>query len=268
VSSNIPMQNVMKETFNWDVPVEAIPIPSEGRVYHPDTSLYGKQMLEIKAMTAQEEDILASRALIMQGTVITHLIQSCLVDKTVNVRDMLIGDRNALMIAVRITGYGSNYSAESVCPECDEKSVQDYNLGELEIKRLDLSPARDGENLFSFKLPITKKTVEFKFLTGADEEERSLVMERKKKMMPNMKVDSTVTSKLGQTIVSVDGVIEKNKVNSFVKNMPARDSRSLRTYVQKHEPGIDMNVWMKCPHCSESSKVSLPIGGNFFWPDE
>jgi len=77
-----------------------------------------------------------------------------------------------------------------------------------------------------------------------------------------------VTSKLEQIIISVDGVSDRNKVNNFVKNMPARDSRSLRTYIQKNEPGIDMSVWMKCPHCSESSRVSLPIGGNFFWPDE
>ena len=268
MSSNVPMENVMRDTFNWEVPVEIVPIPSEGIVYPPNSSLHGKKTLEIKAMTAQEEDILASRALLLQGTVITHLIQSCLIDKSVNVRDMLLGDRNALMISVRITGYGSMYSAESVCPECDEKSKQDYSLTDLEIKRLEIDPVRPGENLFSFTLPITKKAVEFKFLTGADDEERSLVMERKKKMMPHMKVDGAVTSKLEQIIISVDGVSDRNKVNNFVKNMPARDSRSLRTYIQKNEPGIDMSVWMKCPHCSESSRVSLPIGGNFFWPDE
>ena len=268
MSRNVPTQNVMQETFNWEVPVETVPIPSEGKVYPQNSALYSKRTLEIKAMTAQEEDILASRALIQQGTVITHLIQSCLIDKSVNVRDMLLGDRNALMISVRITGYGSSYSAESTCPDCDERSVQDYNLTELEIKRLSIDPCRTGENLFSFTLPMTKKKIEFKFLTGADEEERSLVMERKKKMMPHMKVEGAVTAKLEQLVVSVDGVTERNKVNSFVKNMPARDSRSLRTYIQKSEPGIDMSVWMKCPHCSESSQVSLPIGGNFFWPDE
>jgi len=268
VSTNIPVQNVMKETFNWEVPVETVPIPSEGRVYAANSAVYGKQTLDIKAMTAQEEDILASRALIQQGTVITHLIQSCLVDKSVNVRDMLLGDRNALMVAVRITGYGSSYSAESLCPECTERSEQNYNLTELEIKRLEIHPVRQGENLFEFTLPITKKKVEFKFLTGADDEERNLIMERKKKMMPHMQIEGAVTSKLDQQILSVDGVRDKNQVGNFVRNMPARDSRALRTYIQKHEPGIDMNVWMKCPHCSESSHVSLPIGGNFFWPDE
>jgi hypothetical protein len=146
--------------------------------------------------------------------------------------------------------------------------MQEFNLTDLEIKRLNVNPVSPGENLFEFKLPVTKKTVHFKFLTGVDEDERSKTAERKKKMMPDMKIENLVTSRLEQYIVSVDGISDKNKIYHFVKNMPALDSRKLRTYVEANEPGIDMSVWMSCPACSETSKVSLPLGNNFFWPDQ
>ena len=268
MSNDIQTQNVTKDTFNWEVPVETVPIPSEGKVYPEGSVLCNRHVLEIKAMTAQEEDILSSRALIQQGTVITHLIQSCLIDKTVDVQKMLLGDRNSLMVSVRITGYGSAYNADSMCPECGVRSSQKYSLTDLEIKRLEIDPVLHGENRFSFTLPITGKEVHFKFLTGEDEEERNVTMERKKKMSPGMKVDAAVTSKLEQLILSIDGVTERGKINQFIKNMPALDSRRLRAYIEKHEPGIDMSVWMSCPGCSNTSRVSLPIGGNFFWPAE
>ena len=268
MSDTVQVQNVVKDTFGWEVPVEAIPVPSEGKVYPEESSLFNKKVLEIKAMTAQEEDILSSRALIQQGTVISHLLQSCLIDKSIDVKNMLLGDRNALMVSVRITGYGPRYDAESRCPSCGDVSSQSYNLSELEIKRLELNPVLDGQNIFEFKLPVTKKNVHFKFLTGADDEERETISDRKKKMMPNMKIDSLVTSRLEQLIISIDGIDDRNKINHFVKNMPALDSRKLRTYIENNEPGIDMSVWMNCPECDKTSKVSLPIGSNFFWPDE
>lgn len=267
-NSNIPTQNISQEMFGWEVPVETVPIPSEGKVYQPGTTLHNRQILEIKAMTAQEEDILASRALIQTGTVITHLIQSCLIDKTVDVNEMLVGDRNALMISVRITGYGSDYEAESTCPECSEKSNQNYMLTDLGINRLEINPVQPGANLFEFVLPVTKKVVHFRFLTGKDEEDRSLKAERMKKIMPGMQVENLVTSRLEQTIVSVDGITDRAQISQFVKKLPALDSRKLRAFIDKNEPGIDMSVWMKCPHCSESSQVMLPIGVSFFWPEE
>lgn len=264
----IPNQNVMKDEFGWEVPVEVVPVPSEGKVYPEGSSLNNRSTLEIKAMTAREEDILSSMALIKQGTVISHLIQACLIDKSVDVRDMLLGDRNALMVSVRITGYGSRYEAETICKSCDEKSPQEFRLSDLEIKRLAIDPARPGENVFSFMLPVTGKEVLFKFLTGSDEEDRTIANERRKKAMPGVKLQNNVTSRLEQVIVSIDGVADKNKINHFIKNMPAQDSRKLRSYITKHEPGIDMSVWMSCPHCGEESKVELPVGSNFFWPSE
>ncbi len=258
-------RNVMKDDFGYEVPVETVPLPSNGKIYPPDSGLHAKETIEIKAMTAREEDILTSRALIKKGTVITELIKSCLVDKSINVDDMIAGDRNALMTALRITGYGSEYNVQVECPECGALNKQDFMLTDLPIKRLSIEPVAEGANLFQFTLPMTKKNVQFKFLTGRDETEMSTIAERKKKQ--GQKNDSLVTSRLQYAIVAVDGITDRGKINRFVENMPARDSLALRKHIDANEPGIEMKSWMQCEECDEHTEVSLPLGATFFWPD-
>ena len=263
--SGFRTSNVMKDDFGYEVPTEAVPLPSSGRVYPPESGLYGKETLEIKAMTAKEEDILTSRALIKKGTVITELIKSCLIDKSIDVETMIAGDRNAVMTALRVTGYGSEYSAQVSCPACNENSKQEFQLTELPIKRLACQPVVDGANMFEFLLPVTKKKIQFKFLTGKDETEMATIAERRKKQ--GQKSESLVTSRLVHAIISVEGITDRNKINMFVKNMPARDSLALRRFIDDNEPGITMKSWMQCPHCDEHSEVNLPLGASFFWPD-
>lgn len=258
-------RNVMKDDFGYEIPVESVPLPSNGIIYDANSGLYGKETLEIRSMTAKEEDILTSRALIKKGVVITELIRSCLTDKTIDVDSMISGDRNALMTALRITGYGSEYTVQVDCPECGVGSKQTFHLTDLPIKRLEISPVVDGCNLFEFVLPVTKKKVQFKFLTGKDEQEMSTISERQKKQ--GHKTDSLVTSRLGFSIVSVDGVTDKSKIGTFIRNMPARDSLSLRKYIDSNEPGIEMKSWMQCESCDEHTEVNLPLGASFFWPD-
>ena len=258
-------RNIMKDDFAYEVPVESVPVPSCGRVYPVDSPLYGQETVEIRAMTAKEEDILTSRALIKKGTVITQLIKSCLINKSIDVDSMIVGDRNAIMTALRITGYGADYKCEVECPECGEKSKNDFSLSELPIKRLEIDPVAEGANLFEFMLPVSKKKVQFKFLTGNDETEIAAEQERKKKMG---QTDSNfITTRLVHTIVSIDNIKDKSKLAMFIKNMPARDSLVLRKYIDDSEPGLEMKAQLVCPLCSESSEVRLPIGATFFWPD-
>ncbi len=106
--SSKSIKDILKEDFNWEVPVETVPLPSLGKLYDPDSTIYMRETVDIKAMTAEEEDILTSTALIRKGETIGRLIESCVVDKSFNPDDLLIGDRNALMVAIRITGYGTN----------------------------------------------------------------------------------------------------------------------------------------------------------------
>lgn len=257
-------RDVMKDDFGFEIPVELIPLPSRGVAYPPDSPLHNCETVEVRAMTAREEDILTSRALIKKGTVISELIKSCLVDKRIDVSKMLSGDRNALMVALRVTGYGADYNVEVDCPECQVKSKQTFNLSDLELKHLDLEPVEPGTNVFETTVPVTKKKVHFKFLTGADEEEIVAIQERKKKL--GGMGDNAVTTRLQFSIVSVEGKTDKNLIGSFIRNMPARDSLYLRNLIDKHEPGIDMTSHMDCPSCSETSEVRIPLGVTFFWP--
>lgn len=258
-------RNVMKDDFGYEVPVESVPLPSNGVIYDSSTGLYGKETLDIRSMTAREEDILTSRTLIKKGTVITELIKSCLIDKTINVDEMISGDRNALMTALRITGYGADYTVQVDCPECGATNKQTFMLTDLPIKRLEINPVAEGSNIFEFELPVTKKKVQFRFLTGKDETEMNTIAERQKKQ--GLKSDNLVTSRLNFSVVAVDGVTDKSKVGMFIKNMPARDSLALRKHIDSNEPGIEMKSWMQCDSCDEHSEVNLPIGASFFWPD-
>lgn len=261
----IQVSNVMKDDFGFEIPQESVPLPSRGTIYPQDGPLHGQETIDIKPMTAREEDILTSRAYIKNGTVLTKLLQSCIVNKTINPDNLISGDRNALLVSLRITGYGAEYEVEVDCPECSTKSKQAFDLSSLEIKRLEVEPVVEGDNIFEVQLPVTKKSVRVKFLTGHDERDMMITNERKKKS--GMKVETAITDRLSRSIVSVAGITDRNKLGFFVKNLPARDSLALRRFLDKHEPGIIMKSWMSCPSCHEQSEVGLPMGASFFWPD-
>ena len=261
----IKVSNIMKDDFGLDIPIESVPLPSKGIIYSQDSGFYSKETLEIKPMTAREEDILTSRAYIKNGTVLTELMKSCLVDKSIDPDNLISGDRNALLVSLRITGYGADYEVEVECPECGAKNKQVFDLSELKIKRLEIDPVEIGQNLFEISLPVTKKNVKVRFLTGKDEQEMMIIAQRKKKS--GFDTSSAITDRLSRSIVSVDGVSDKNKINTFVRNIPVRDSLALRKFLDSYEPGIEMKSWMTCSSCHEESEVKLPMGVSFFWPD-
>ncbi len=263
--AGLPSSNIMKDDFGFEIPVETVPLPSRGIIYPVDSAMHGKETVQIRAMTAREEDILTSKALIKKGTVITQLLQSCIVDEGFDAELMLSGDRNALMTALRITGYGTDYNVEVDCPACSQRSKQSFNLAELPIKRLMVEPVSIGANVFEIELPVTKKRARFKFLTGKDEQEIAIISERKKKT--GQLADNLVTTRLTYSLVSVDNITDKSKLSFFIRNMPARDSLYIRKYIDKQEPGVEMKAWMDCTSCLESSEVRMPLGANFFWPD-
>lgn len=254
----------VKADFGLDIPSEIVPLPSGGKAYSTNSSLFNHDVVEITPMTAREEDILTSSALLKKGTVITELIRSCLVDKTINPNDLLVGDRNALMVAIRVTGYGADYDAEISCHECDAKAPQTFNLAELPIQRLEIEPVTVGMNLFEFTLPYTHKSVKFKFLTGRDEEEIMITQQKQKKL--GLADNTAVTTNLLYSIVSVDGVEDRQKIAGFVRMMPARDSLALRNYIRDNEPGLKMKQEVSCPACGHAEEVVMPLGTSFLWP--
>jgi len=249
-----------------DVPVEIVPLPSEGKVYGVDHPLYMSSTVEITSMTAREEDILTSAAIIKKGTVVSELIKSCVTDKRIDPGTLLSGDRNALMVAIRATGYGVEYDGEITCGECGVTTNRSFNLGALPIRRLTIQPVVANENLFEFFLPRTKKVVHFKFLTGKIEEEIAIVSEKQKKLLNHAK-DNHVTTSLLYTIVSVDGVTDRSKIARFVATIPASDSQVLRKYIRDNEPGVIMKQESTCPACGHEDEVVIPLTSTFLWPN-
>jgi hypothetical protein len=270
IDPKIPVANVadqLRADFGLDLPVERVPVPSLGLTYGAGHPLSGMDVVEIRGMTAREEDILSNRALLKKGTVITELIRSSLIDRTIDPSSLLNGDRNALMVAIRITGYGADYEAEIECSDCQHKGPQTFNLAELPIRRLSLRPIAEGQNAFEFVLPFTRKQVQFRFLTGRDEEDMLAAQQQQKKLGLG-DVDSTnVTANLTRSIISIAGVTDRQKIRTFVSSMmPARDSLALRTYMRENEPGIVMRQSVTCKNCGLSEEVEMPIGVRFLWP--
>lgn len=261
------LQQAARQDLGFELGINTVPLPSRGLVYS-DGPLHLAETIDIKAMTAREEDILMNRSLVRKGTVITELIKSCVLDKNIDVNSMISGDRNALMVAVRITGYGSDYSPKVTCPACELQQDWSLDLQSLPIRELDLEKLKqvgEGQNAFEVTLPITKKIVVFKFLTGKEEEKILQDIEAKKKK--GIIQDNLVTTKLMNSIVSIDGNSERNLINKFCQFMPAKDSLTLRKVMDQGEPGIDMSSDFVCTSCGHQEVIPVPLGASFFWPN-
>ena len=241
----------------YKFPTEMVELPSKGYFYfegHPLSS--GK--VEIKYMTAKEEDILTSQNLIQQGTVVDKLLESLIVDKSIKIDDMLVGDKNAIMVSARILGYGKKYEFEYDGVE------QSVDLSKLEAVDLDFSKFTKGQNEFSFELPNSKRTVTFKLLSGNDEKTISAEIEARKKINKDVSVE--LTTRLKQMILSVDGKTEKSYINNFVENeFLSRDSYALREYLVDITPDVDMSVKIT-NSAGKEVEVAVPITVRFFWP--
>ncbi len=255
----------VKADFGFEIPVETIPLPSGGKVYAQGSPLHNRETVDIKAMTAKEEDVLTNKVYLKKGTVINELIRSCLIDKSIDPSDLIGGDRNTLMVAIRITGYTQDYDAEVECSSCNEKFKHTFDLSKLEVKRLAIEPVHPGENKFLFTLPTTKLPVVFRFLSGRDEDEISTTNERLKKQ--GIASEQGVTTNLIHSIVSVAGKEDRAAIANFVRNMLARDSKALREYIRKNEPGILMRQEVVCPACNHGEEVAMPFTTNFLWPN-
>jgi hypothetical protein len=263
--SEVSRQNVMKEEFGWEVPIESVPLPSRGSLYNPNSVLYNRETLKIKSMTAHEEDILASPAFHKEGTVITQLIRSCLIDKSIDPDDLILGDRVSLMIGIRVTGYGPEYSATATCKSCGHVNNFKADLSNFEIKRLKILPVEEGKNEFEFTLPVTKKRVTFKYLTGEEDRLRNQSAKNQSRVLKT-KIENNITSYLENTIVSIDGQRDRLKIKHFIHNMPAFDSKKLRSFILENEPGINMAHNLTCESCGTDQEVMIPITTEFFWP--
>lgn len=262
-SKSMTREQYVKEELGFDIPIDAVPLPSAGLIYPEHHPLHHQHSVEYRAMTAREEDILMSQALIKKGTVISELIRSSLINKNIDVKSLLSGDQQAIMMAIRISGYGRAYEPTFECPKCSTSTKVQIDLAAFDIKPLSLTPVEPGRNLFEFILPRSKKTVHFKFLTVADEEKtvREAELKRKKGMRDNL-----ITTQLLNSIVAVDGQQNQGYIAKFVANMPAMDSQAFRKYIMSNQPSVETTFDFLCSNCEHYEKASMPMTIEFFWP--
>jgi hypothetical protein len=247
-------------------PVTTVPLPSKGVVYPPDNALFDTDSLDVRAMMATDEDIMTSPSLIRKGKMLSALMRSCVVSRTIDPDTMLTGDRNALMVAIRNSTWGPEYSATIVCPSCQKENDVTFDLSRLSIKTLDVEPVEGvGSNVFKFVLPLTKREVFFRLLNSRQVQEGEEIIENTKKARGPGGHEENVTLGLINQIVRVSGVEEK-KIPQFVRSLPARDSRALRSYIASITPDIDMKQNVECPACAKHIEVEVPLTGEFFWP--
>jgi len=260
------IDDMIKAEFGWEVPVTQVPMPSGGLIYGSETGLKNRDYLNIKAMTAREEDMLMSPALRANGTFITEVLKSCVTDQGIDLDDLLLGDRDALMISVRITGYGAAYKSDVTCPNCN-KSHQSYpfDLASLGIKSLDIEPIVEGTNEFAFTLPVSNLPVVFKFLTTVDNSNMNIEKKKKQEVFKGS-IGNEITDDIFHHVISINGIKDRAKLKLFIERMSSMDSHSLRSFISKYEPGIDMKVPLDCDKCKTTTLMELPLGFSFFWP--
>ena len=234
-------------------PTEEIELPSKGLVYSKDNPLSSGKV-EIKYMTAKEEDILSNQAYIENGIVLDKLLDSVIVSK-INTKDLIIGDKNAILIATRILGYGSDYKVTI------NGKVQEIDLSELENKPFDESTMLEGKNEFAFTLPHSDTKVTYKILDGHDEKKIERELKGLKKLNKNASPEAS--TRLKYTLTSVNGESEAKDIREFVDNyFLARDARAFRDHLRQTQPDVDLNVVL-----DSGEEVTVPIGLSFFWPD-
>lgn len=252
------------DPFSFLVPTQIVDLPSKGRFYPKGHSLHGKDSVEIRFMTAKEEDILTSKSLLKKGIAIDRMLESLLIDKSIDLDDMLIGDKNALIVAARVTGYGSDYETKVSCPSCGANVRHTFDLSNLKTHEPpdDVLPIIGENGHFKVTLPISKLEVECRLLKGRDEKWLSKINEEKKTLK---QAESAVTEQFKLLIASVNGNADKQIINKFCEVCPAGDSRFLRRFYEKIAPNVDMVQKFACNSCEAEMEMEVPFTVDFFW---
>ena len=247
------------------VPRDFVMIPSKGVIYPVDSPLHGLEELEVRHLTAQDEDVLTSRSLLRSGKALDAVLDNVILNKSIKSNKLISGDKNAILTFLRITGYGPEYIVQIDCPSCNTEIKHEFDLSALNMRFLDVSPIAAGENRFEYTLPSGNQ-IHFKFLNTEEENNINEQLEKAKKMT-NSPFDSNVTTRLKHQIVSVNGDDNPAIINQFVDNMSVRDSRAFRKYFEEIEPDVIMKQDFNCVHCGHRGEVDIPITVCFFWPD-
>lgn len=261
--------------LSFVVPTEFVDLPSKGKFYSDDHPLKDKDTLEIKQMTAREEDILTNKSFIKKGVVIDRLIESLLVDDSIDISSLLVGDKNAIMVAARISAYGPSYDVIVNCGECNAKNTLNIDLREIAAREAPaiIEDANSEESVNSerlengnilIQLPKTGWIVECKLMNGVDERKILNLVEEKKRT--DASADMTISEQLNIIINSIDTVTDRQTIRRAINSMPAYDAKHLRKIYQKMIPNVRIEKKFVCRSCYEEQELEVPFTQEFFWP--
>jgi len=254
----------MANPMDFITPTEFVPLPSRGR-YPEGHPLHGQDSIEIKYMTARDEDVLTNKSLLKKGLAIDRLIQNVIKDPNINSKSLYIGDRNAIIIHARASAYGAEYKTSIQCSACGEVSKFQFDLSDHEEYLGDAwreTEIKDNEDsTFSATLPLSKIVARIRPLTGQDES--NMIAEGKIKDATN----DLITKQMKRFVVDFNGYSDHKTINHVVDNMVALDSRYIRDCFKLISPDIKMDQEFTCKHCDHEEVVMVPFGTDFFWPE-
>jgi len=259
-----PQTNTTNSLLQYVAPTQFVDLPSKGISYPPEHPLCNKESVEIRFMTAKDEDILSSQSLLKKGIAIDRFIENVIIDKNIKVSNMLIGDKNAILLAARISGYGNFYDTRVTCPNCSK--VQDYSF-DLNKARTTNSDRDDDVQVnekgnYVFILPNSKISLEIRLLTGEDE---SLIIKRATKN--NEQAEFSVIDQYKLMTVSANGVTDRNQINQFIELMPIGDSKKLLQVYKSVSPNVEIKDNFTCISCGHEQELEVPFGADFLWPN-
>jgi hypothetical protein len=250
---------------NYDFPTEIISLPSQGKCY-PESNPLSKGTVEIKYMTAREEEILASQNLVRRGVVIDKLFESIIVEKDINIDDIVLGDKNAILLATRVLGYGPDYKIQ-LTNSIGEQQEETVDLGKVQTKEIDFEKL-SSENKYEFTTPHGGNKLEFKILTHGDERKIDADIKALSRLNKGS-VSAELTTRYRYMILSVDGESDTKTITNFINNkFITRDTKAFREHIQTITPDIVMEFEFIDDETGEGEVRSIPMGVGFFWPTE
>ena len=252
----------VEEPQVFDFPTEIVDLPSKGKLY-PKGHPLKNGTIEMKYMTAKEEDILTNQSFIKNGVVLDKLFKALIVTPC-EYNDLLLCDKNAIMIAARVLGYGKDYPVQVMSPLTGEQVDHTVDLTQLGEKQINWDLIKDGVNEFTIDLPAAKIPIKVKLLTQRDQTR----MDKELKGLAKLKKDAQVSTMMKYVVIEVDGETDNAKIRKFVdNNLLAIDSRAIRNFLKQITPEIDMTVEVPDGEAGDTFRSQINIGLDFFWPD-
>ena len=263
------LQNEGGGGFSFVVPTEFVELPSEGKFYPPGHPLHGQDSIEIRQMTAKEEDMLTSRTLLKKGVALDRVIENLIVNKSIDPTSLLIGDKNAIIVALRVSGYGNQYDTTVTCPMCGESQDYSFDLNTAKVYKGDeisntVEVINNSDGTFNTVLPKTQVIATFRLLTAKDEKHLldGIEADRRQKIH-----ERSITRQIVHIATAVNGDSSAEAINYLVENIPSTDSRHLRLAYKLVAPNLDLVQQFECEMCDCRQEMEVPLTADFFWPD-